>query len=103
MSAPFRYARILNGLSVLISSRSAISLRIRAIARLSKPQPFGLDAVLEQARSATGQRGGDRRARLWRTEAEKTATAARTAHLGGSRSGAGRAGNQIVDKRRRDA
>ena len=39
MSAPLRYARILKGLSLLISSRSAISRRIRAIARLSKRRP----------------------------------------------------------------
>src|SRR5919201_911772 len=35
MSAPLRYARILNGLSSLISRRSAISRRIRAMAALS--------------------------------------------------------------------
>ena len=63
MSAPLRYARILNGLSSLISSRSAISRRMRAIAALSKPQAFGLDAVVEQARAAGGERRGDRRAR----------------------------------------
>ena len=52
MSAPLRYARILNGLSFLISRRSAISRRMRAIARLSKPQAFRLDAVVEHARAA---------------------------------------------------
>src|SRR5439155_12960507 len=97
MSAPLRYARILNGLSFLISSRSAISRRIRAIARLSKPQTFRLDAVVEQARPAVSQRGGNRRMRLGRTVAEKTPAAARSAHLGGSRSGRRRAGDQDVD------
>ena len=60
MSAPLRYARILNGLSFLISRRSAISRRMRAIARLSNPQAFRLDAVVEQARAAARERGGDR-------------------------------------------
>src|SRR6267143_569963 len=103
MSAPLRYARILNGLSFLISSRSAISRRIRAIATLSKPQPFHLDAVVEQARPAVGKRGGDRRMRPGRAVAEKTPAAARAAHLGGSRSGRRRAGDQVVDGWRRDA
>ena len=35
MSAPLRYARILNGLSPFSSSRSAISDSVRATARLS--------------------------------------------------------------------
>ena len=87
MSAPFRYARILNGLSFLISRRSAISRRMRAIARLSKPQSFGLDAVVEHARAAGGQRRGDRRARLRRTVAEETAAAACAADLGRRRAG----------------
>src|ERR1700704_2866813 len=103
MSAPFRYARILNGLSLLISSRSAISRRIRAIARLSKPQTFRLDAVVEQARPAVSQGGGDRRMRLGRAVAEKTAAAARAAPLGGSRPGRRCAGDQVVDGWRRDA
>src|SRR5438552_6372765 len=103
MSAPLRYARILNGLSFLISSRSAISRRIRAIVRLSKPQTFRLDAVVEQARPAVSQRGGNRRMRLGPAVAEKTPAAARSAHLGGSRSGRRRAGDQDVDGWRRDA
>ena len=81
MSAPLRYARILKGLSFLISRRSAISRRIRAIARLSNPQPFHLDAVVEHARAAVGQRGGDRRPRLRRTVAEQAAPPPRAAHL----------------------
>ena len=63
MSAPLRYARILNGFSFLISSRSAISRRMRAIAGLSKPQAFGLDPVVEHAGAAGGERRGDRGAR----------------------------------------
>src|SRR2546422_23871 len=103
MSAPFRYARILNGLSLLISSRSAISRKIRAIARLSKPQTFRFDAVVEQAGPAACQRRGDRRMRLGRAVAEKTSAAARAAHLGGGRSRRRRADDQVVNGRRRDA
>src|ERR671918_446347 len=50
-SAPLRYARILNGLSPRSSSRSAISLRTRATARLSiDSEALGFDAEVEQLR-----------------------------------------------------
>src|SRR6266852_5802609 len=78
MSAPLRYARILNGLSFLISRRSAISRRMRAIARLSKPEAFGLDMVVERPRAAGRERFGRRASGF-------------------------RARHQIVDRRRRDA
>src|SRR5689334_3989011 len=76
MSAPLRYARILKGFSSLISSRSAISRRTRAMAALSNPEPFGFDAVVEQPRAAGGERLRNRRLR---------------------------ARDQRVDRRRRDA
>src|ERR1700730_3955118 len=75
MSAPFRYARILNGLSALISRRSAISRRMRATAWLSNPQPFDLDAVIQEARAARLQREGDRRPCRRRAVTEQTAAA----------------------------
>src|SRR5437899_13057414 len=87
ISAPFRYARILNGLSLLISRRSAISRRIRAIAWLSNSKAFGLDAVVQEARAAVRQRRRDRRACRGRTVAEQTAAASSAADLG--RGGAG--------------
>src|SRR5260370_40291869 len=87
MSAPFRYARILNGLSALISRRSAISRRMRAIAGLSNAQPFDLDVVIQQARAARAQREGDRRPCRRRAVTEETAPAARAADL--RRGGAG--------------
>src|SRR5437870_2188061 len=103
MSAPFRYARILNGLSSLISRRSAISLRIRAIATLSNPQPFGLDAVVENARATGGERVGHRSARLGRAVTEQAAATAGAAHLGSGRSSSASARDQIVDDGRRHA
>src|SRR4051794_27789773 len=103
MSAAFRYARILNGLSPLISSRSATSRRTRAIAWLSKPQTFGLDAVVEHARAAGRERLGDGRADTGRAVAEQAAAAAGAAHFRGRRARGFRAGNQIVDGRGRHA
>src|SRR5712692_9081060 len=101
MSAPLRYARILKGLSFLISKRSAISLRIRAMPGLSKPQALGLDPVVEHARAALGQRLDDCRARGGRAVAEQASTAARAADLGGGGAGRGRARDERLDRRRR--
>src|SRR5688572_28033390 len=98
MSAPLRYARILNALSFRISRRSAISLRMRAIARLSKPETFHLDPVVEHARAARGQRAGNRRPGVWPTVAEQASAPSGTADLGGLRAGDGRARDQIVDR-----
>src|SRR5439155_2100702 len=100
ISAPERYARILNGLSFLISSRSAISPRMRAMARLSKPQAFRFDVILEQARTSRSQRRSDGVARRWRAVAEEAAAAARSAHFGGGRAGGRRARDEIVDRGR---
>src|SRR3989475_7997857 len=103
MSAPFRYARILNGLSFLISRRSAISRRMCAIARLSNSQAFDLDSVVEESRAAGRERLGDRRScRRW-TVAEETPTAARAADFRGSRAGCTRARDEILNGRRRHA
>src|SRR5262245_29715852 len=82
MSAAFRYARILNGFSSLISRRSAISRRMRAIAALSNLKPFRLDAVVQHARAAGGQRLCDRGAAVGRTVAEQAPTPAGPADLG---------------------
>src|SRR6185295_14360523 len=103
MSAPLRYARILNGLSVLISRRSAISRSIRAIARLSNPQAFHLDMVVEHSSASGGERRGHRRSRLRRAVTEETAAAARAADLGGRRARGGGAADQLVDRRSRNA
>src|SRR5688572_15046557 len=103
MSAPFRYARILNGLSSLISRRSAISRRMRATAALSNPEAFRFDPVVEQARAAPRQRLGDGCPGGRRAVAEQAASAAGAAHLGGG--GAGRLGalDQVVDRGGGDA
>src|SRR5581483_5183394 len=103
MSAPLRYARILNGLSSLISSRSAISRRTRAMAPLSNPQPLRLDAIVEQPRAARRQRVADRRARGGWAVAEETAAAARAADLRGGGAGRPRSLDQRIDRRRRHA
>src|SRR5438445_3567440 len=103
MSAPLRYARILNGLSSLISRRSAISRRMRAIARLSNPEAFALDLVVEQPRAARGEGASYRGARVGGAVAEQATAAAGAADLGGRRPRRPGAFDQIVDCRRRDA
>src|SRR3989454_4766961 len=103
MAAPFRYARILNGLSFLIPRRSAIARRMWAIARLSNSQAFDLDSVVEESRAAGRERLGDRGScREW-TVAEETPTAARAADFRGSRAGCTRARDEILNGRRRHA
>src|SRR5262245_15446885 len=102
MSAPFRYARILNGFSSLISRRSAISRRMRAMAGLSNLEPFPLDPPVEHAGAASGERGGDRRLYVRWSIAEQTAAAARPADLGRCRPGLGGAFDQLVDGWRRN-
>src|SRR5229473_8665071 len=103
MSAPLRYARILNGLSLLISRRSAISRRMRATPRLSKPQTFDLEPIVEDAGAASRERLGDRGLRLWRAVTEEAPAAASAAHLRGGGSCSRGAPHQIVDGRRCDA
>ena len=66
MSAPLRYARILNGFSPFSSSRSAISSSVRATdgcraapaawSFSCDAEPVGFDAEIEQPRAAGGQR-----------------------------------------------
>src|SRR5579862_9716531 len=102
MSAPFRYARILNGLSPLISRRSAISPRTRATDRLSNPQAFRFEAVLEQAGAAARERFSDTVARVGRSVAEKAPAAPRAADFRCRGAGLPGAGDQVVDGRRRD-
>src|SRR5436305_9977733 len=97
MSAPFRYARILNGLSFLISRRSAISRRIRAMAGLSNPQSFGLDVVVEHARASSRERFCDAATYLGRPIAEQAAAAARATDLRRRRAGASCPGDQVLD------
>src|SRR6266511_3249977 len=100
MSAPFRYARILKGLSFLISSRSATSRRIRAIARLSNPQTFHLDTVLEESGAAFDQRADDGRACFGWTITEQAPAPPGAAHFGGRRSGLTCSCDQLIDRRR---
>src|SRR5438093_6482196 len=101
MSALFRYARILNGFSSLISSRSAISRRIRAMARLSNAETFGFDLEIEQTRTAGGECFRDRRARPGWAVTDQTAAAARAADLRRRRACRLRARDQVVDASRR--
>src|SRR5690242_6546305 len=112
MSAPFRYARILNGFSSLISRRSAISRRIRAMAALSiavrmrvvlQPQAVGFDVVVEQSRAAVHERGRDRVARFGRAVAEEAPAAAGAAHFRTDRARGAGARDQIFDRWRRHA
>src|SRR5438045_3558556 len=99
MSAPFRYARILNGLSFLISRRSAISPRMRAMARLSNAEAFHLDLEIEHACSARREGVGDRLARRGRSIAEEAPASAGAAYLGRRGAGPRCAGDQILDRR----
>src|SRR5919204_3463210 len=103
MSAPLRYARILNGLSLRISRRSAISRSICAIAALSKLQPFHLDPELEHPRASRGKRVSDGGSGLRRPEAEQTSATARAAHLRPRCTRGTCTQHQFVDHRRRDA
>src|ERR1700674_278754 len=103
MSAPLRYARILKGLSFLISRRSAISLRIRAMPGLSKPQALGLDPVVEHPGASLGQRLGDCRSRGRRAVAEQASAAASAADFGRGGAGPPRACDQRLDGRCRRA
>src|SRR5438445_8128204 len=103
MSAPLRYARILNGLSFRISSRSAISPRTRAMPALSKAQAFRFDPELEQPRPAGRERGGDRGLRVGRPVREQAAASARAADFRGGGAGRPRADDEIVDHGRGDA
>src|SRR4029450_8140600 len=103
MSAASRWARILNGFSSLISRRSAISRRMRAIATLSKPESFGFDAIVEHARAAGAERLLDGRSTLRRAVAEQTAAAAGAPHLRRRRPSGRGAIDELVDRRRRHA
>src|SRR5262245_42973274 len=80
-SAPLRYARILKGFSVLISRRSAISERIRAMATLSKSEPFHLQVVVEDLCMVCGEGTCDPLSRLGRAVAEEAPSATGTADL----------------------
>src|SRR5262245_36294787 len=103
MSATLRYARILNGFSPLISRRSAISSRMRAMAALSNPKAFHLDVEVEHSRAALRQGGCNRRSPVRRPITEKTAAASGAAHLGRGGTGGCGAAHQFVDFRRSDA
>src|SRR5262249_36725353 len=104
MSAALRYARILKGFSSLISSRSAISRRIRATPALSIDQEtVSLDAVIEDTGAPGNQRAGNRLVRGRRPVTEQAAAASCAADLRRGGAGALRARNQVVDYWRRDA
>src|SRR5262245_25099972 len=76
---------------------------MRAMAALSKPQAFRLDAIVEETRTAARQRFGDRVAGGRRTVAEQAPAAARAAHLRRRGPGAGRAFDEVIDGGRRHA
>src|SRR5438105_3639396 len=104
MSAPLRYARILNGLPSLISRRSAISRRMRAMEELSMPldaKPLALDRVVQNAGATRREGFRNRLARGGRPVAEETPAPARAANLGRRRARPPRARNQILDRCRR--
>src|SRR5262245_11841808 len=103
MSAPFRYARILNGLSSLISRRSAVSRRMRAIAWLSKPQTFSLDAEVQKTRPAGGERFGDRLSCRRGAVAKETAASSGAANFRPSGARGGGASDEVLDGSRGDA
>src|SRR4051812_33492991 len=103
VSAAVRYARILKTFSPLISSRSAISASTCAIGRLSTRQPIALDAVVEHAGAAGGERLRNRRPLVGWPVAEEASTAARTADLGCGRPCRRCTGDERVDRRRGDA
>src|SRR4029078_7885472 len=86
-----------NGLSFLISSRSAISRRMRAIAWLSNEQPLRLDFVVENPRPAGSERFGNRRAFRGGAEAEQAPAAAGAAYLGRGGADEGRPSDQRLD------
>src|SRR4029079_19356448 len=100
MSAPFRSARILNVWSSLISRRSAVSRRIRAIAWLSKPQTLGFDAEVQKTRPSSGERFGDRRSRPRGAVAKQTAASPGAADFRSGGAGGGGASDQVLDGRR---
>ena len=72
---------ILNGFSPLISSRSAISPRTRAMARLSKQKPLCFDAK-SRIRAPPAARASAMAPRVRRAVAEQATAAAGAAHLG---------------------
>src|SRR6185295_3388003 len=80
-SAAERYGRILNALSFLISSRSAICASTCAMDLLSTRQPVALEGVVEQPRASGDQRVGDRVARGGRSVTEEAPATASAADL----------------------
>src|SRR5512138_2082564 len=82
VSAADRYARTLNALSSLISSRSAISPSTRETCWLSTRESVALEREVEDACAAGLQRAADGVAGVGRAVAEETAAASGAAHLG---------------------
>src|SRR5262245_9193409 len=103
VSAAVRYARTLNALSPLISSRSAICARTCETILLSTRQPVALEREIEDAGASCRERVADGLSCRRRTEAEEAPAAARAADLGGGRAGSLGACDQIVDRGRGDA
>src|SRR5262245_37155746 len=100
VSAAVRYARTLNALSPLISSRSAICARTCETILLSTRQPVALEREIEDAGASRRERAADGLARRWRTVAEEAPAAARAADLGGRGTGCPGARDEIVDRGR---
>src|SRR5215204_923194 len=102
-SAAERYARILNALSPLISSRSAICASTCAIDLLSTRQPVALERVVEHPRAAAGHRRRDLGALPRRSVAEHAPPATGATHLRCGRASRSRPGDQGFDRGRGDS
>src|SRR5262245_11570335 len=107
VSEAFRYARILNGFSALISRRSPISARTLAIARLSIAwlarharlglHALGLDGEVAVASTVGGDRVADGGDPIRFADAEETATASSATDLAAVRAGGLRSREHRVD------
>src|SRR5204863_4173975 len=76
---------------------------MRAIAWLSKPQTFSLDAVVQKTRPAGGERFGDRLSRRGRAVTEQTAASPGAADFRSGGAGRGGASDEVLDGRGGDA
>src|SRR5262245_5952107 len=103
ISATLRYARILNGLSPLISRRSATSSRMCAMAALSNPEAFCVDVKVQDASAALTERRGDGGSAVGRAVAEQAAATACPAYFRGRGSGCARPAHEVIDFRGGDA
>src|SRR5262245_35392979 len=97
MSAPFLYARLLNGFSPFNSSRSAVSLRMRAMGRLSNAQALCLDGEIEDSGAPARQRLAHGVTIPRRAVAEEAPATTGSTDLGSGRTCGMRSRDQAVD------